>query len=68
MGKESYLVERYSGSGYYWIEDSVKNAESGLKSGLNSVIMNHDYNKEWKGPRVKNWKEIYLLTSNDSSY
>ncbi len=68
VGKESYLVERYSGSGYYWIEDSVKNAESGLKSGLNSVIMNHDYNKEWKGPRVKNWKEIYLLTSNDSSY
>ena len=68
VGKESYLIERYSGKGYYWIEDSIKNAESGLKAGLNSVIMDHDYNKDWKGPRVKNWKEIYLLIPNDSPY
>ena len=68
IGKEEYLIKRYSGKEYYWIEDSVRNAESGLKSGLVSVIMDHDYNKEWKGLRVKNWKEIYQLIPNDSTY
>lgn len=68
IGKEEYLIKRYSGKKFYWIEDSTKNAESGLKAGLISVIMDHDYNKEWKGLRVKNWKEVYLLMKNDSTY
>lgn len=68
IGKEEYLIERYNGKKFYWIEDSTKNAYSGLKAGLISVIMDHDYNKEWKGLRVKNWEEIYLLIKNDSTY
>ena len=67
-GKEKYLSRRYSGKEYYWIEDSVSNAQSGETIGLKSVIMNHDYNQEWKGLRVKNWKEIYLLITNDTTY
>lgn len=68
LGKETYLIEKYNGKKYYWIEDSVKNAESGLKAGLISVIMDHDYNKDWKGLRVKNWKEVYQVITNDATY
>ena len=52
---------------YYWIEDSVDHAESGRKIGLKSIIMDHPYNKEWDGPRVKNWKQIYEII-NDTTY
>ena len=67
-GKKSYLSKRYSGKDYYWIEDSVTNAKAGQTIGLKSVIMDHDYNQEWDGLRVKNWKEIYSLITNDSTY
>lgn len=61
IGKESYLIDKYKNKNYYWIEDSVNNAESGVKAGLKSIIMDHAYNKEWKGLRVKNWLEIYEM-------
>ena len=32
-----------------------------------SIIMDHPYNKEWDGPRVKNWKQIYEII-NDTTY
>ena len=67
-GKKDYLFDRYQGKKYYWIEDSVGHAESGKQIGLQSVIMDHEYNKEWKGLRVKNWKEIYSLITYDSTY
>ena len=61
IGKEQYLLDRYKDKGYYWIEDSVSHAISGKNVGLKSIIMDHEYNKEWKGIRVKNWKEVYHL-------
>ena len=61
IGKEQYLLDRYKGKDYYWIEDSVSHAISGKNVGLKSIIMDHEYNKEWKGVRVKNWKEVYHL-------
>ena len=66
--KKDYLLSRYSGKSYYWIEDSVNHAQSGQTIGLKSVIMDHDYNQEWKGLRVKNWKEFYSLITNDTTY
>jgi len=69
VGKEQYLLDRYKGKKYYWIEDSVNHAESGVRVGLNSILMNHPYNKEWNGPRVKNWKEVYeIITNVDTTY
>ena len=59
--------DRFSGKDYYWIEDSLDHAESGRKIGLKSIIMDHPYNKEWDGPRVKNWKQIYEII-NDTTY
>ena len=68
VGKEQYLLDRYKGKNYYWIEDSVDHAESGKRVGLNSIVMDHPYNKEWDGPRVKNWKDIYQIITHDSTY
>ena len=68
VGKEQYLLDRYKGKNYYWIEDSVDHAESGKRVGLNSILMDHPYNKEWDGPRVKNWKDIYQIITHDSTH
>ena len=67
-GKEEYLSNRYKGSGYYWIEDSISHAKSGQKIGLKSIIMDHEYNKDWNGLRVKNWKEVYQLIKYDTTH
>ncbi len=68
LGKKKYLLDRYNNKKYFWIEDSVSHAKSGEEVGLTSVIMDHEYNKEWKGLRVKNWKEVYQLIENDSTH
>ena len=67
VGKEQYLLDRYNGKNYYWIEDSVNYAESGKKVGVKSIIMDHPYNKEWNVCRVKNWKEVYEIITNDTT-
>jgi FMN phosphatase YigB (HAD superfamily) len=67
-GKVEYLIEKYKNESFYWIEDSPKNAEAGLNAGLRSIIMDHQYNKEWNGLRVQNWKDIYQLIKNDTTY
>lgn len=68
QGKEKYLIDKYHKKGYYWVEDSVSNAVSGEKAGLKSILMDHPYNKNWNGIRVKSWKEIYHIIVNDSSH
>ena len=64
--KDSAL-NAYSGSGCYWIEDKPENAEVGKGLGLRSLLMDHEYNANYKNsgiPRVRNWREIYeLITS-----
>ena len=68
-GKEEYLLDRYSGKNYYWIEDSISHAESGLRVGLRGLLMDHPYNQKWDGPRVKNWKEVYeIITNADTTH
>ena len=67
VGKRQYLLERYSNKNYYWIEDSISHAESGKKNGLTSIIMDHPYNQEWNGLRVKNWKQVYRMI-NDTTH
>ena len=65
--KDKALAE-YRGSGCYWIEDRIENAECGYyNNGLNPLIMAHENNANYRGPirRVQNWKEIYqLITEN----
>ena len=56
-------LESYRGSGCWWVEDKVKNADLGIDLGLKSVLMEHGHNMDYKGKAVlvKNWKEIYNL-------
>lgn len=55
----------YKDSGCYWIEDVPENAEYGLLFGLEPILMEHNYNKNYENPymikKVKNWKEIHDL-------
>ena len=64
---KSEALNEYSGSGCYWIEDKPENAEVGKGLGLRSLLMDHEYNADYKNsgiPRVQNWREIYeLITS-----
>jgi FMN phosphatase YigB (HAD superfamily) len=64
VGKEQYLLDRYGGKDYYWIEDSVNHAQAGQRVGLRSVLIDHPYNQDWDGPRVKNWKQVYQIITN----
>ena len=45
----------------YWVEDKVENAEEGLLHGLDSILVAHDHNADYKGeiPRYWKWKHIY---------
>jgi FMN phosphatase YigB (HAD superfamily) len=61
--KYDFLNETYGGTGYWWIEDLPHNAEAGDKAGLKSLVLDHPYNKEYSGLRVKSWEEIYSLVT-----
>jgi len=61
-------LEPYRGSGLYWIEDKVENAECGRALGLNSLIMEHGHNMNLPTPyirKVKNWREIYEIITGE---
>lgn len=52
----------YKDSGCIWVEDKPLNAECGVDLGLRSILIEHDFNKDYTNNdivKVKNWKEIY---------
>ena len=55
-------LEKYKGTGCFWVEDKPENAELGNKLGLSSILMEHGFNMHYYHndiPVVKNWREIY---------
>jgi len=62
-GDKSVELKKYKDSGLFWIEDKLSNAELGIKLGLQPLLMDAPYNKDYNGAirRVKNWKEIYSI-------
>jgi len=61
--KEEVLQE-YEGTGCYWLEDKIENAEAGYRAGLRSLLVEHGHNMHHYHEGitiVKNWKEIYQL-------
>jgi len=55
-------LAKYEGSGAWWIEDKIENALVGKKLGLNSIIVEHEYNKDEYThgiPVAKFWSTIY---------
>lgn len=70
QGSKKYdILKEYSNTGYPWIEDHVENCEDGLRLGLNSFLINQDYNQHSiissDIKRINSWKDIYEeLTKN----
>lgn len=57
-------LEQYRGSGLYWVEDRIENAVLGAEIGLKSLLVEHDYNKDFIHPgvtKVKSWADIYNI-------
>jgi hypothetical protein len=59
-------LEPYRDSGLYWIEDKPENAILGADMGLDTILMDHTYNRHVTDSRIRrahNWKEItgYVL-------
>lgn len=53
-------LEPYRGTGHFWIEDKVENAQLGVNLGLDSLLVEHYHNMDTPNiPIFKNWKEIY---------
>ena len=62
-------LEPYRDSGCWWIEDKMKNVDTGEKMGLRGILMEHGHNMDYPGPALvaKNWKGIYNYITNPSS-
>lgn len=58
--KDEALAE-YENTHCFWIEDKEENAYLGQDLGLQSVVMAHNYNTDYKFTRVNNWKELYEI-------
>ena len=60
--KKTKELEKFKGSGYYWVEDKFENAIEGRNLGLKSILMLHDHNKICgmaSGMHcVENWFEV----------
>ena len=55
-------LEEYEGTGAWWIEDKIENAEAGYKAGLKCLLLEHGHNMTYYHPEItilKNWKHIF---------
>lgn len=59
------ILLTWADTGYFWIEDHMRQAEAGHEAGLRTILINHPYNSHYKTdlfPSVSYttpWKEIY---------
>ena len=54
-------LEKYAGTGLFWIEDKPENCDTGLKFGLRPILIDHPHNRWYTNPaviRVRTWKEL----------
>jgi hypothetical protein len=55
-------LEEYEGTGCWWIEDKIENAEAGYKAGLKCILLEHGHNMHYyhEGVKIlKTWKDIF---------
>ena len=61
------ILMNWADTGYFWVEDHMRQAEAGYEAGLKTILINHPYNSHYKTdlfPTVsydKPWKEIYEM-------
>lgn len=64
------VLLQWADTGYFWIEDHMRQAEAGHEAGLRTILINHPYNKHYKTdlfPTVSYetpWKDIFKIVSN----
>ena len=60
------VLKQFERSNLWWVEDKVENALHGEQVGLRPLVMEHGYNmNDDRVRRVKNWKEIYEIVTNE---
>jgi hypothetical protein len=55
-------LEEYEGTGCWWIEDKIENAEAGYVAGLKCILLEHGHNMHYQHTDVKickTWREIF---------
>ena len=68
---KAHILKRWEGTGYFWIEDHMRQAEAGHEAGLKTVLISHPYNSHYTTdlfPTVSYtspWKEIYNMVCKD---
>lgn len=61
------ILTNWADTGYFWIEDHMRQAEAGHEVGLKTILIQHPYNEHYKTdlfPTVSfenPWKEIYSI-------
>lgn len=68
MGASKFeTLKRWQGTGYFWIEDHMRQAEAGYEAGLKPILIEQPYNEHYSTdlfPIVSYdnpWKEIYHM-------
>lgn len=54
----------YADTGCLWVEDKSENSLAGIRAGLDSILIDHEHNKDFEHPfvqRVYSWREIYEM-------
>lgn len=65
------ILMNWADTGYFWIEDHMRQAEAGYEAGLKTILINHPYNFHYKTdlfPTVSYdtpWNEIYNMVRNE---
>ena len=61
------VLEEYRDTGCWWVEDKPENADCGIGVGLNSLLVDHEHNRDYTGEavRVSNWREIYTIITGE---
>ena len=61
------VLEEYRDTGCWWVEDKPENADCGIGVGLNSLLIDHEHNRDYTGEavRVSNWREIYTIITGE---
>jgi hypothetical protein len=55
------VLEKYRDTGCWWVEDKPQNADVGLEVGLRSILLEHDFSRDYSGGAfvAPDWKTIY---------
>ncbi len=68
---KAHVLMRWADSGYFWIEDHMRQAEAGHEAGLRTILIKHPYNRHYYTdlfPIVSfdtPWKEIYDIITTE---